>query len=931
MNQFRSLFLLLCGTSALHAQTIYVKPNGTGNGSSWATAAGNLRAVLSNAPIGAQIWVAEGTYYPTRCTTCTITDRQTSFEIPSAVSVYGSFAGTETALNQRVIENHPTILSGAIDGNSDTTNNSRNLVYARNLDSNSVFDGFILRNAYAEGTQGYSERFNSGAAMYLDGRSSSGFCRLRIRNCRFENNVTKGYAAAIMMNGGFRGSCNPTLSNCWFENNQALAEGGAVNHLGYYGGECSPKYEFCRFKNNRSKAAGGAIFSNGINGKCNVEYRQCEWRGNVATTYGGALYNIARVSGENSPLFYNCLFTENQAFTGGVMYFLASDTGTSVPKIVHCTFTANRANYGVAVYANAGDGTAVGNCSPQISNSILYGNTAFLGHGRSFRNVNGRIQIQNSLIEEADATIANSGTSSVAGYGTLTVGNGMLYNQNPKWLSTTDLLLLPESPLIDRGTSAVLTGLSAMDLEGQPRIQGNAPDMGAYEFDPTAVIPPTISVQPTSLTRCANESAQFSVTANAANHSPLSYQWFKGTFEVLGATTPSLQFQPATMADEHIYRCRVTNRYGQVSTSDTAHLRVKPRVTFEVGIAHDRPKVCVGDSVTFLATSNNGGNAQYQWFKNEVLLPNQIANTLKTNDLKNTRYKCRITSDALCVQQNQLTTKHDSIQTMDRIEAIARVTQDSGRVCRGDTAVFKASVSQAGANPTYQWLYNGGVVAGKNEPILKVNTSNDVRYACRITSSEECPMHHMVVSNEAAVQTIERVAAIVQVSHDTTRVCRGDSVLFTAKALQAGEYPQYQWLLNGNLIANQTNSTLKEVALEHRKWACQVISSEECPVNRVVVSDEDAASFRICRVGIEEIKPKESLKIYPNPLIDNILQIEIPANGFVKILDNAGRFIWEQSVTTDDHTLQLPNHLATGLYQILWTDGMHFARAKFVR
>jgi hypothetical protein len=635
------------------------------------------------------------------------------------------------------------------------------------------------------------------------------------------------------------------------------------------------------------------------------------------------------VSGENSPLFYNCLFTGNQGFTAGAMYFLASDNGTSIPKMVNCTFTANRANYGVAVYANAGDTNTPGNCSPEITNSILYGNIALYGHGRSFRNINGRIRIQNSLIEEADAIIANSGTSTIAGYGTLTVGNGMFYNQNPRWLSAIDLILLPESPLIDMGTS--FAGLSSMDLEGQPRIRGNAPDMGAYEFDPAAVVAPAISAQPTSVLRCANEAAQFSVTATAANNSHLNYQWMKGTFEIQGATTPVLQFQTATTADADIYRCKITNRYGRFSTSDTAHLHVQPRVNFEVTIAHDREMVCTGDSATFFVSAVNGGNAQYQWYRNNLLMNGYNTNLLKTNDLKNRSYKCRVTSDAICIQQNQLFTNLDSIQSVDRIAASALVTHDSLRVCRGDSVVFRAIAIQAGANPHYQWLFNGGVVAGKTDSILKVSTSTDVRYACRITSSEQCPVNRMVVSNEDAAQTMERVEATVQVLHDSARICRGDLVVFKANVSRAGANPQYQWLLNGNLVPNKTDSMVKDSAFENRKWTCQVISSEQCAVNRTIVSNEDSASFRICRVGADDILANELLKIYPNPLINNILQIEIPANGWIKIMDSAGRLIWEQTVTTDENRLQLPNDLEAGLYQVLWTDGVHYARAKLIQ
>jgi hypothetical protein len=102
-------------------------------------------------------------------------------------------------------------------------------------------------------------------------------------------------------------------------------------------------------------------------------------------------------------------------------------------------------------------------------------------------------------------------------------------------------------------------------------------------------------------------------------------------------------------------------------------------------------------------------------------------------------------------------------------------------------------------------------------------------------------------------------------------------------------------------------------------------------VNRTIVSNEDSASFRICRVGADDILANELLKIYPNPLINNILQIEIPANGWIKIMDSAGRLIWEQTVTTDENRLQLPNDLEAGLYQVLWTDGVHYARAKLIQ
>ncbi|GHU60464.1 hypothetical protein FACS1894121_0550 [Bacteroidia bacterium] len=44
---------------------VYVKENGTGNGSSWATATGDLQAAINASAAGGQVWVAKGTYKPT--------------------------------------------------------------------------------------------------------------------------------------------------------------------------------------------------------------------------------------------------------------------------------------------------------------------------------------------------------------------------------------------------------------------------------------------------------------------------------------------------------------------------------------------------------------------------------------------------------------------------------------------------------------------------------------------------------------------------------------------------------------------------------------------------------------------------------------------------------------------------------------------------
>ena len=110
-NRTAMLFLLaLFLYFPLYSQIIYVSEDGTGDGSSWNQAAGDLRDVLLSAQPGDEIWVASGTYRPDECSDCDQEDRDDSFEIPNQVQVYGGFSGTETQRIQRDWINNETCL-----------------------------------------------------------------------------------------------------------------------------------------------------------------------------------------------------------------------------------------------------------------------------------------------------------------------------------------------------------------------------------------------------------------------------------------------------------------------------------------------------------------------------------------------------------------------------------------------------------------------------------------------------------------------------------------------------------------------------------------------------------------------------------------------------------------------------------------------------
>jgi hypothetical protein len=128
--EYQGAFVACCPT------TVFVDSAATGanDGSSWADAYTDLQDAIdlvANSCPGVEIWVAKGTYFPSRDQTGNASPsdpRDKTFYINTdGTQLYGGFAGTETDKSQRVAGNE-TILSGDIGIAGDSTDNCYTVV-----------------------------------------------------------------------------------------------------------------------------------------------------------------------------------------------------------------------------------------------------------------------------------------------------------------------------------------------------------------------------------------------------------------------------------------------------------------------------------------------------------------------------------------------------------------------------------------------------------------------------------------------------------------------------------------------------------------------------------------------------------------------------------------------------------------------------------
>lgn len=221
----------------------YVKPTatGTGDGSSWDNASGDLQKMIDEladnnvSQQAGEVWVAAGTYKP-QSQLISGMNYSASFRMRDGISVYGGFAGNETSKQERAKGTMPwdfknvTVLEAAYYEsklawtNSKWTvgSDSRHVVWFAPMSGESDFtrittlDGVTVQGGYAQGNTGLDDfKTDRGAGVYMDGANAY------LSNCIVRENYATGNGGGVYLKNG-------RVQTSLIYNNNADADGGAV-------------------------------------------------------------------------------------------------------------------------------------------------------------------------------------------------------------------------------------------------------------------------------------------------------------------------------------------------------------------------------------------------------------------------------------------------------------------------------------------------------------------------------------------------------------------------------------------------------------------------------------------------------------------------------------------------------------------------------
>jgi hypothetical protein len=307
----------------------------------------------------------------------------------------------------------------------------------------------------------------------------------------------------------------------------------------------------------------------------------------------------------------------------------------------------------------------------------------------------------------------------------------------------------------------------------------------------TVLVPPTITLQPTSRTNVAGTSAGFTVAASGT--APLSYQWQFNGANIPGATTTGLTLNNVQAGDAGNYAVVVTNAGGSI-TSGAAVLTVwvAPSIASQ---PQSRTNV-VGTSAVFSVAANGTVPFTYQWQYNGANIAGATGATLTIGNVQSSdagTYRVVVTNSAGSV------TSAGAILTVWVPPAIT--TQPQSRTNLAGTSAAFGAAATGTAPLSYQWQFNGLNLLGATGTGLTLNN----------VQASDAGIYVVVVTNSggsiisaAAVLTVWVPPTIGSQPQSRTNVV-GTSAAFSVAANGTAPF-NYQWQFNGANIAGATGA-----------------------------------------------------------------------------------------------------------------------------
>lgn len=354
----------------------------------------------------------------------------------------------------------------------------------------------------------------------------------------------------------------------------------------------------------------------------------------------------------------------------------------------------------------------------------------------------------------------------------------------------------------------------------------------AYIFKMCTPIAPTNTTPAGNLIICADNSTTLSATGIGV------LGWYSAATGGSYLGGGNIFITPVLFSDTVFY---VQDSTCMASPRTAIPVTVNPNLPVAVSIEVSENNVCEGTSVTFTATSVNGGsNPSYQWYVNGANTGNN-STSYTYEPANNDEVSIILTSSEMCTTGNPATSNIITMAVNPLLPVSVSIETSANNVCEGSPATFTVTSVNGGTSPLYQWQVNETNTGTGSDTYTYIPENADI-VAVILTSSELCTSGNPATSQTITMTVNPVLNVSASIAASANNVCEGTPVTFTATFVNGGSNPSYQWQVNGTNAGDNSSTYIYEPA-----------NSDE--VTMILTSDE------ICTTA--------------NPVTSNILTMEI--------------------------------------------------------
>ena len=304
--------------------------------------------------------------------------------------------------------------------------------------------------------------------------------------------------------------------------------------------------------------------------------------------------------------------------------------------------------------------------------------------------------------------------------------------------------------------------------------------------------PPVITAQPSSTNALVGGTV--SMTISATGRSPLSYQWKQNGTTISGATTTTLTVANIQETDWTAYTVVITNLDGSIESqpANITETPTAPTITSATGLI----EITNGTSFTLAISAKGTKPLNYSWNLNGTTITGQTQSVLTVSSANTAN-----TGNYTITVNNAYGTAvwtNTQVNLVYAPSIISQVTNMLG--AQGSTLTLSVNATNTTG---YIWKKNGTTIAqGTNAQWIISNAKTN-----------DSGTYTVICTNNVASVTSQPISVDIKIAPSIVSnpigmtTTKGSNVTLSVSA--TGTAPlNYQWRLNGDVIAGATQPTL---------------------------------------------------------------------------------------------------------------------------